>query len=205
MKKHRVPIPDVLITSLGTRIHYGAGLDEDKFWADHIDHAWSPRKIRQLLGELDGLELQNKREQTTAKISYYYDANTAPSLEEIRTLLLQQEITARVSLAFGQFLDLLPSRASKGQALRYVSQRLEILPDRILVAGGSGADEGMMRGNTLAVVVENRHHEELSLLPEVDRIYFASGRYAAGIIEAIDHYDFFGACRAPTKRLESSV
>jgi sucrose-phosphate synthase len=205
MKKHGVPIPDVLITSLGTRIHYGPGLDEDKFWADHIDHAWSPRKIRQLLGELDGLELQSKREQTAAKISYYCDANTAPSLQEIQTLLLQQEITAHVSLAFGQFLDLLPSRASKGQALRYVAQRLDILPDRILVAGGSGADEDMMRGNTLAVVVENRHHEELSLLPEVDRIYFAAGKHAAGVLEAIDHYDFFGACRVPTKRLESSA
>ena len=69
--------------------------------------------------------------------------------------------------------------------------------DQVLVAGGSGEDEDMMCGNTLAVVVENRHHEELSLLPEVDRIYFARGRYAAGILEAVDYYDFFGACRVP--------
>jgi sucrose-phosphate synthase len=45
--------------------------------------------------------------------------------------------------------------------------------------------------------VENRHHEELSLLPEVDRIYFAKGKCAAGILKAIDHYDFFSACRVP--------
>jgi len=47
------------------------------------------------------------------------------------------------------------------------------------------------------VVVENRHDEELSLLPEVDRIYFAEGKYAAGILKAIDHYDFFDECRVP--------
>jgi sucrose-phosphate synthase len=205
MKKHDIPVPDVLMTSLGTRIHYGPGLDEDKFWVDHIDHEWSPRKIRQLLGELDGLKLQDKREQSAAKISYYCDPETSPSLEEIQSLLLQHEITAHASLAFGQFLDILPSRASKGQALRYVAQRLDIMLDRILVAGGSGADEDMMRGNTLAVVVENRHHEELSLLPEVDRIYFASGQYAAGVLEAIDNYDFFGACRVPSERLESTA
>jgi sucrose-phosphate synthase len=185
----------VLISSLGTRIHYGQDLEEDRFWADHIDHEWSPRKIRQLLGTLDGLELQDKREQTPSKISYYYDAKTAPSLDEIQTLLLQQEITAHASVAFGQFLDVLPSRANKGQALRYVAQRFDLVLDQILVAGGSGADEDMMRGNTLAVVVENRHYEELSLLPEVDRIYFARGSYAAGILEAIEHYDFYGACR----------
>ena len=112
-------------------------------------------------------------------------------------MLRQQEISANVVLSFGQFLDVIPTRASKGQALRYVAQRLEIPLEQMLVAGGSGADEDMMRGNTLAVVVANRHHEELSLLPSRDRIYFAQKSYAAGILEAMDHYDFFGRCEVP--------
>ena len=100
-------------------------------------------------------------------------------------------------LSFGQFLDVIPSRASKGQALRYVAQRLDIPLQHILVAGGSGADEDMMRGNTLGLVVGNRHHEELSQLVEADSIYFAGQPYAMGILEAIEHYDFFDACRVP--------
>jgi sucrose-phosphate synthase len=197
MKKHGIPLPDILMSSTGSRIHYGSTLNEDHLWADHIDYDWSPRRIRHLLAELPGLTLQEKREQTASKISYYYDPLLAPNVDAINTLLRQQDITANVLLSFGQYLDVLPSRASKGQALRYVAQRLDIALDKILVAGGSGADEDMMRGNTLAVVVENRHHEELSLLPEVDRIYFAKGKCAAGILKAIDHYDFFGACRVP--------
>jgi sucrose-phosphate synthase len=51
----------------------------------------------------------------------------------------------------------------------------------------------MMRGNTLAVVVANRHHEELSQLVEHEQIYFAKQPYALGIMEAIEHYDFFRA------------
>ncbi len=197
MKKNEIPTPDILISSLGTRIHYGQGLHEDDLWADHIDHEWSPRRIRQVMSRLPGIELQDKREQTGYKVSFFYDRAEAPTIDEINTLLRQEEITANVLLSFGQFLDILPSRASKGQALRYVAQRLDIVLDNILVAGGSGADEDMMRGNTLAVVVENRHHEELSLLPEVDRIYFAGRRHAGGILEAIEHYDFFGACKVP--------
>jgi sucrose-phosphate synthase len=81
--------------------------------------------------------------------------------------------------------------------LRYVSQRLEIPLEQTLVAGGSGADEDMMRGNTLAVVVANRHHEELSQLTEQESIYFAAQPYAQGILEAIDYYDFFSTCRIP--------
>jgi sucrose-phosphate synthase len=197
MKKHNIPVPDILMSSVGTRIHYGSELNEDNLWADHIDHDWSPRRIRHLLEDLPGLKLQDRREQTASKLSYYYDPPIAPDLDAINTLLRQHDITAHLLLSFGQFLDVLPSRASKGQALRYLAQRLDIPLDHILVAGGSGADEDMMRGNTLAVVVENRHHEELSLLPEVDRIYFAKGSYAAGILKAIEHYDFFGECKVP--------
>ncbi|NNJ91516.1 MAG: HAD-IIB family hydrolase [Gammaproteobacteria bacterium] len=197
MKKHEIPRPDILISSLGTRIHYGRSLTEDDSWADHIDHDWAPRRISKLLDNLPGLKRQPKSEQTPHKISYYYDSSVAPEQDEIINLLRQKEITANVILSFGQFLDVIPSRASKGQALRYVAQRLEIPLEQTLVAGGSGADEDMMRGNTLAVVVENRHHEELSQLDEIERIYFAGQPHASGILEALEHYNFFDACRVP--------
>ena len=197
IKKHRIPTPDVLISSLGTRIHYGQSLTEDNYWADHVDHDWSGQLVRRILGKLPGLKPQPKTEQTPFKVSYYYDPEIAPPIEEIISQLRQQEITANVMLSFGQFLDVVPSRASKGQALRYVSQRLDIPLEQILVAGGSGADEDMMRGNTLAVVVANRHHEELSQLVDQERIYFAGQDYALGILEAIEHYDFFNECTVP--------
>lgn len=197
MKKYGIPSPDVLISSLGTRIHYGHSLTEDNFWASHIDHGWNPKAVRRVLDELPGLKLQPKKEQTTNKISYYYDPKKAASVDEITALIRQHELTANVICAYGQFLDILPSRASKGQALRYAAQRLEIPLENILTAGGSGADEDMMRGNTLAVVVANRHHEELSQLVDQESIYFASQAHAGGLLEAIDHYDFFASCEAP--------
>ena len=91
-----------------------------------------------------------------------------------------------------QFLDIVPVRASKGLALRWCAGQLGIPLENILAAGGSGADEDMMLGNTMAVVVANRHHEELSMA-DTERIYFAERGYAAGIIEAIAHYHFFDA------------
>jgi len=196
MNKYGIPRPDVLISSLGTRIHYGQSLTEDNYWADHIDHHWNFRQVKQLLDELPGLKLQHKKELTAYKLSYYYDVVKAPSLEKIIAMLRDRELTANVIGSFGQFLDIVPSRASKGQALRYVAQRFDIPLEHILAAGGSGADEDMIRGNMLAVVVANRHDEELSQLDE-QSIYFASQPHAMGILEAIDHYDFFGACKVP--------
>jgi sucrose-phosphate synthase len=86
-----------------------------------------------------------------------------------------------------------------------VAERLDIPLGRILAAGGSGADEDMMRGNTLAVVVANRHHEELSQLVDQQRIYFAEAPYAAGILEAVEHYNFLGECRVPEEQQERST
>ena len=101
--------------------------------------------------------------------------------------------------SFGQFLDIVPVGASKGLALRWYAEQWDIPLDHILVAGGSGADEDMIRGNTLAVLVANRHNEELSDLIELDRVYFAKKPYAAGILDAIEYYDFFHSCKVPGK------
>jgi sucrose-phosphate synthase len=197
LRQHGIPEPDVLITSGGTEIHYAPKLNEDVAWRRHIDHHWAPHKVREVLDELPGLKLQSRREQSRFKISYYIDPNKAPDLEEIQRLLHQAELSVNAIQSFGQFLDILPIRASKDFALRYVASRWEIPLEHILAAGGSGADEGMIRGNTLGVVVANRHHEELSQLVDLEGIYFAHRPYAGGILEAIDHYDFFGSCHLP--------
>ena len=190
MKKHQIPEPDILITSSGSEIYYAPKLTPDTGWTAHIDYQWTPHKIRLLLDGIHGLERQPKLEQSRFKLSYYIDPEQV-DIEEIKRLLHSEEQSVHVQMAFGQFLDILPIRASKGMALRYVADRWQIPLERVLVAGGSGADEDMMRGNTLAILVANPHHDELAQLVDSDRIYAASQPYAAGILEGIHHYQFF--------------
>jgi sucrose-phosphate synthase len=191
LRKHGVPRPDVLISGLGTRIHYGADLSEDSHWADHIDNDWNRARIRRVLADQPGLKLQEREKQSRFKLSFYYDPEQALSAEEITALLHKNELNANVIVSFGQFLDIVPARASKGQALRYVALRLDIPFENILVAGGSGADEDMIRGNAMAVVVGNRHEEELSELVDLERVYFSERTHAGGLLDAIEHYGFF--------------
>ncbi len=197
IKKYKLPYPDALVTSLGTEIYYGQYLTRDIAWDDHINYLWQANKVRSILNDIPGLRLQNKVEQSRYKISYFYDAAQAPDVDEIRHLLLQHEQTVNVVFSFGQFLDIVPVRASKGLALRWYAEQWDIPLHHILVAGGSGADEDMIRGNTLAVVVANRHDEELSDLIDLERVYYTKKPYAAGILDAIDYYDFFKTCRVP--------
>ncbi len=190
-KKHNIPMPDILITSLGTEIYFTPQLIADIAWTYHIDHLWTPQVLRRVISGLPGLTLQAKSEQSRFKLSYHYNSSIAPPMEEILTLLRQHELSVNATLSFGQFLDFVPARASKGQALRYVAQQWHIPLDHVLVTGGSGGDEDMLRGNTLGVVVANRHREELSILGDTEHVYFAERSHAWGILEAIGHYDFF--------------
>lgn len=199
MRRYGIPRPDVLITALGTEIYYAPQLTADDAWARHIDHLWYPRRVRDVLIDLPGIERQPKSEQSRFKVSFYIDPEHAPCLDEIGSILHQADLSVHLNLSFGQFLDVVPARASKGLALRYVADQFGIPIEHCLTAGGSGADEDMMRGNTLAVVVANRHHEELSQLTDTESIYFAEQPFAAGILEAIEHYRFFDACRVPVR------
>jgi sucrose-phosphate synthase len=190
LKRHAIPLPDVLISAQGAEIHYAPDLLPARGWQRHIDHLWSPQRVLEILATLPGLKMQPRRHQGPYKISYFIDPEVT-SPQDVRSLLLRNEQTVNAVFSFGQFLDILPIRTSKGLALRWCAEHLGFPLKNTLVAGVTGADADMLRGNTLATVVDNRHLTELSGLEESDTLYFASASYAAGILEAIEHYRFF--------------
>ena len=96
---------------------------------------------------------------------------------------------ANVIFSHGQYLDILPYRASKGKAIRYLAYRWNIPFENMLVAGDSGNDIEMLKGELLGVVVAN-YSKELEVLKKQKRIYFAKRKYAAGIIDGIEYYNF---------------
>lgn len=200
IRQYGLPMPNVLITNLGTDIHFAPEYTADEAWVRHIDHWWSPAAVRNILDEVPGLKRQAKEDQSRFKISYYVDPLLAPPLEEIKRLLHQGDQTVNVTLTLGQYLDIVPMRASKGFAVRWFADTWGIPLEHVLVAGGYGSDEDMLRGNTLAVVTANCN-KDLEALAGSERIYFAQSGFARGILEAIDYYDFYNTCRAPQKAL----
>ncbi|AHB89607.1 sucrose phosphate synthase Sps [Thermosynechococcus sp. NK55a] len=184
-----VPIPDVLITSVGSEIYYGPHLVPDTSWQQHISYRWEPQRVRDTLAAVAGLRLQPPENQRSHKISYNVDTTVLPSITPVLRLLRQQKLHCRPIFSHNQFLDILPLRASKGDALRYLALKWGYPLQKLLVAGDSGNDEQMLTGNTLAVVVGN-HSPELEKLRDRPHIYFAKGHYAQGILEAIEHYGF---------------
>jgi len=199
LKEWKVPPPDVLVTAVGTEIYYRDTLEPDPGYQLHLDYRWEPQAVRDAMQELPGIRMQGTSEQRRYKISYFMDPEKAPGVRQIIGRLRQRHLHANVVFSHGMYLDVLPVRASKGSAIRYLADKWGIPVDSILVAGDSGNDEEMLSGNTLGVVVGN-HSAELERLRDRERIYFADGHYAWGILEGIEYYDFFGSIRTTYKQ-----
>lgn len=190
LKEWQVPTPDILVTAVGSEVHYGHWMVEDQSWSVHIGYRWDRAGLLEAMEDLAGLKLQAKTEQRRHKISYHVDTKVMPSVREIQRHLRQRNLHANVIFSHQAYLDLLPLRASKGLALRYLSMKWNLPPERILVAGDSGNDEEMLRGDMLGVVVGN-YSKELETLRGQPRLLFAEHAYAWGVIEALDYFDFF--------------
>jgi sucrose-phosphate synthase len=192
LRQWDIPMPDILITSVGSEIYYahqGRHIVQDHSWQKHIDYRWKPEAIRKVLKGLPGLRLRGKQEQRAFKVSYYVNPAMAPSMVQIKQLLRTNDLHANIIFSNNVNLDILPIRAAKGLALRYLSLKWGIPLERVFVAGDSGNDIGMLQGETLAAVVAN-HSVELDKLRGKPRIYFAKAEYARGVLEGLQHYHF---------------
>lgn len=197
LEELEIPKPQLLITSVGTEIYYGEKLIKDDSWEKHISYRnWEPQKIKTLLSKLDGLTLQDEKSQGEYKISYLICSENGMKVSDIKRVLRSNKIKARVILSREYFLDILPMRSGDGLAIRHISFKWGIPLDRMLVAGDSGNDETMLKGETLGVVVSN-YSSELEKLKSFPRVYFSEKENIDGLIEGVEFYNFLGDITIP--------
>lgn len=204
LEEWRVPTPDLLITAVGSEIHYGHRMTKDIDWKKHINYRWQPAAIKKAVKRFPGLKMQAATEQLSHKISFNVDPEKVPPMREISAYLRQHDLHVKLIYSHQAYLDIMPIRASKGLAVRYIAMKWGIPAERILVAGDSGNDEEMLKGNTLGVVVGN-YSKELNKLKGRDRIYFAGQEYAGGVIEGMDHYGFLSNIEVGDMELQETV
>jgi sucrose-phosphate synthase len=190
IRQFDLPPPDVLICAVGTRISYYNGTEyvPDRSWDAHLDRNWDREQIAKLLRSVPGLEVQGPEGQNPHKISYNLD----PERYDERKLPLVlgsawKHVTAIRS--HDAYLDILPRRASKGKALKYLARKWALAPKDVVVAGDSGNDRDMLTGAHRGVLVGNRSRE-LDDLGDRRDLFRARGHAAAGIIEGLEHFEW---------------
>lgn len=195
LEAHDMTNVDLIVSSVGTEIYYGDQLEPDKGWAKQLRTRWRPERVHALLDSIPYIQLQrDPNTQRTFKISYDLCSDMAPedAITPIREALSQGGVTANVIFSHGSYIDILPQRASKGKAIRYLSEKWNIPMNHIATAGDSGNDRDMLASPACGIVVGNYDPDLEALRRNGSRIYFAQARYAAALIEGLEHYGFLG-------------
>ena len=188
LEEYGIPVPDILICSVGTAIYYGKDNALDNGWQYHISYKWRPDLIQKALLKLKFLYFQEPENQRPFKVSYIMK-DDPDLLHEVHEALQAEKLKYHLVFSNNQFLDILPYRASKGKAVRYLSYKWEIPLSQIMVCGESGNDADLLRGDMCALVVSN-HSSELGSLKGMRKMYFSDKEYAAGIIDGLKYYNF---------------
>ena len=183
--------PDVLITAVGTEIYYPGNI-LDQSWIEQSSAGWNRDAIVAITQQFPQLVPQPKSEQRTLKVSFLLDAEDAHILPDLEAKIKNQGVDAQLIYSSNQDLDILSSRANKGNALAYIRQMLNFEPDLTIACGDSGNDIALFEQKTLGVIMGNAqpelvqwHHKNQS-----DDRYLAKAHCAAGILEGLQHFGF---------------
>lgn len=188
-----LPTPAALICSVGSEIYLGAGREPDHDWARHIAVDWDRDAVRTALVAVPGLASQDDTGQGPYKVSYVVTDEQLAAWRQVTSnaaLALETAgLRVRVIASAGRFLDVLPSRASKGAAALWLIERAGIDHAAVVVAGDSGNDREMLTavhdaGPLKAVIVGN-HDPELADLAGRRHVHVAELTTCAGVLEGL--------------------
>ena len=182
------PLPDFIICSVGTEIYYTNGNDYilDKGWAKFLSGRWKREEIVNKLKAIKWIKLQEEEAQNPYKISYYYDKENY-NHDELIAVLGTGWYKVNIIPSHGQFLDFIPKRASKGNAIKFLCRKWSIPLSNVIAAGDSGNDVDMFRGPVKGIIVGNRS-AELADYETTKSIYVAKTSASEGILEGLKHY-----------------
>ncbi|MBS1911066.1 MAG: HAD-IIB family hydrolase [Bacteroidetes bacterium] len=183
-----LPAPDYIIGGVGTQIHEVRGNAVLEDFNVALEVGWDECIVNSILSSTDGIERQPDRFHHRYKSSWYLAHATSAVIEEIERKLRAAGIDAGIVYSSSRDLDVVPRRATKGNALRWLCNRLDIPLDKVLVAGDTGNDTAMFRlPGVRGIVVSNAQPELFEATVSLHR-YVAGRSMADGVLEGLAYF-----------------
>ena len=214
IQDYDLPSPDYAIGDVGTTAYevHDQVWHPWKAWTEEITPDWAGRthdELAALFQDIDTLTLQGPEKQNLYKLSYYApeDIDRDALLAEMDARLIKIGVSASLIWSIDEarhigLLDVLPQRATKYHAIRFLMASKGFNEGNTVFAGDSGNDLPALTSGLQAVLVCNARRDvrEEALhkvrekgIPEC--LYIAhgdfldmNGNYAAGVLEGLVHF-----------------
>jgi sucrose-6F-phosphate phosphohydrolase len=213
--EYDLPFPDYAVGDVGTTIYELTGRSWTPWesWFEEIAKDWNGlahEDLHSLLEKFDDLTLQEQEKQNRFKLSYYTDEGIAGQrlADEMKQHLSGEGLNCRVIWSVDEqrrqgLVDVLPHRASKLHAIRYLMDRKAYLKSRVVFCGDSGNDLNVLTSDIRSVLVKNASKEvRQNALESVakngrsETLYVAqgnflgmNGNYTSGVLEGLAHFE----------------
>jgi HAD superfamily hydrolase (TIGR01484 family) len=200
-----LPSPDWFVCDVGTSVYRrtNGGYEPDPDYRQRMRAVLGGLggdDIRNAIGTLDGLVLQEEEKQAEFKVSYYTRGRPEPFVEIVQSRLDAAHAKANLIASHDPvsgrgLLDVLPTGIAKDYAVRYLHDASGVDEDHLVYAGDSGNDRAAMLTGFRVIVVGNADEAlkkdlgiEAVAQGIAERIYFAEHPYARGVLEGLRHF-----------------
>lgn len=209
-KAGALPVPDVLITAVGTKIFLlnreggtrgtssGLSWQEDQQWGALLDRDWNLAAVREVGTEaIAGAEegaahwLDDGSEHPH-RIALSVKATAVPGiLAALEAGTASRGLRVKLIVSGNgewRYVDCVSAHAGKLAALEYVRALFGVAVNRCVAAGDSGNDALMLGGQNPAIVVGNAQEELVRWVltqPQDGRLVVADAPMAHGVLEGL--------------------
>jgi len=184
-----LPSPSVWICRAGTEIYYDDEEKSDILWQDSISVDWDRTAVVKALSDLKNyFVFQSLEQQGPFKVSYLLKEPCEGLLPLVRKRLRQFKCSASPHLRCHWYLDIVPLRASRAEAIRFLTLRWGLSLDQVLVVASEQGDGELIKGLTTAVVPVE-HDPSLEGLKSQQRVFFSSVA-REGVVDGLTHFRF---------------
>jgi sucrose-6F-phosphate phosphohydrolase len=209
-----LPEPDYAIGDVGTtlyRISNGSWTLSDE-WSDEIGQDWKGldrEELAEYFENMQDLRIQEPEKQSPYKLSFYTEPNVDHQhlKEDLHVVLAEKGIHTNIIWSVDEIsttglLDIIPARANKLNAIRFLMKQEQFFEGNTIFAGDSGNDLDVLTSSLQAILVKNAMDEvrreavkSISAKQMRHRLYLPrgnflgmNGNYAAGVLEGLAHF-----------------
>ena len=207
--EYQLPLPNFAIADVGTKIYQidANGWHLWDSWNKYLAQEWAginQSELIESLTQIPFVRVQEPEKQSEFKLSFYLPMRIDPSLTNRYIERVLRRLDVRSNLIWSvdecadiRLLDIIPMRANKLQAIRYLMQQSEFSLSTTVFAGDSGNDIDVLESDIPAILVANADSQMKSWAErsKSDSLYVAqggflgmNGNYSAGVIEGIIHF-----------------